>query len=80
MLRDDGMRCIWKRMCRLLLNNGIVLPVQNNMMCMLMFLPIRQKQKRDTKASCVLTTYKIIKLLSEHYIILKPYVYGLVMC
>lgn len=41
-------------------------PFQNNMTCMLMFLPVRQGPKRNTKASCVHTTCKIVKLLFEH--------------
>lgn len=63
---DYGVPCIGKRTCLLLLNNGIVPPFQNNMTCMLMFLPVRQGPKRNTKASCVHTTCKIVKLLFEH--------------
>lgn len=40
---DDGAPCIRKGTHLLLLINGIMPPVQNTVICMHMFLPIRQK-------------------------------------
>lgn len=80
LLSGYGVPCIRKRTCLSLLSNEIVPSFQNDMTRMLVFLPVRQKQKRNTKASCVHTSYKILKLLFEHEIILKPCVYGPVTC
>lgn len=66
LLSDYGVPCIRKRTCLFLLSNETVPSFQNNMTCMLMFLPVRQKRTRNTKASHVHTSYKVIKLLFEH--------------
>lgn len=44
LLSDYSVPCIRKGTCLLLLNNGMVPAVQTNTTCMLIFLPIQQKQ------------------------------------
>lgn len=63
-----------------MLNNGIVIPIQNNITSMLRVFANKAETKKKHKSKLVCTTYKIAKLLFEHKIISKPHVDGFAMC